>query len=150
VTTCQGQAVPPQLVPCGQHTQPTLWLLETVVQHPSHSGAHDTVMPQLLTRSFLFGPTSTQYPLLFVMSWQLVARGSGVQQPFGPALPPPQTCVEPQALGQVTEFPQLSVAGPHDFPAQVVVRGGGVQPQTPAVAPPPQVCGAGQGASVGA
>lgn len=73
------------------------------------------------------------------MSWQVVARGSGVQQPFAPAVPPPQTCVELQLLGQVAAAPQLSVTGPHDFPAQVVVSGAGMQPHTPAVEPPPQV-----------
>jgi hypothetical protein len=103
-------------------------------------------MPQLLTGAFM----ANTMPHTLLTFWHVVARDSGVQQPFGPALPPPQTCAEPQVLGHVTAVPQLSVAGPQAFPAQVVVRGAGVQPHTPAVAPPPQVCGDGQGASVGA
>jgi hypothetical protein len=43
----------------------------------------------------------------------------------------------PHVFGQVTGFPQLSVAGPHALPLQVTDIGSGVQPQPFAPAPPP-------------
>ena len=45
-------------------------------------------------------------------------------QPFAPALPPPQVSGGVHVSGQVIDWPQLFVAGPHARPAQAVVLSG--------------------------